>query len=411
MTAKDIYPLIVIGGGPAGLFCASRAAGHGKKVLVLEKNSSPGRKLLMSGSGQCNITHDGDILSFLGHYGDNGKFLKPALLNFQNRDLISFLAERHIPVLTEPSGRIFPASRNAKSVLDILEKECAAGNVEIRCGASVQEISGQEGTFLVRTARDKFSAGKVAIATGGITYPQTGSAGDGFAFARYLGHKVTDLGTALTAVTIKDYQFTSLSGISFREVTISLMKEGKKARQLTGDLLFTHTGLSGPAILDLSRHIRRGDILRVSFLPGVNTSQANEVILARINESGTRQVRKILQAFDLPERFVRKILDLAKIDQEQTGAHLSREARVSLLELLTGCPFIVARLGGIDEAMVTRGGVSLDEINPKTMESRLVPGLFFIGEVLDIDGDTGGYNLQAAFSTAAIAAKKISAAT
>lgn len=409
MAAKEVYSLIVIGGGPAGLFCASRSTGGGKKVLLLEKNPSMGRKLLMTGSGQCNITHEGDVLSFLRHYGDNGKFLKPSLLNFPNSCLISFLNERHISVVTEPEGKVFPASRNAGTVLDLLVRECTEKNVELRCGEAVSEISVKNGLFLVRSGSQTFSARQVAVATGGITYPQTGSTGEGFVFAKSLGHKVTEAGPALTSVTIRDYPFTALSGISFADASVSLVKPGQKTRRLEGDLLLTHTGLSGPVILDLSRYVRRGDTLRVSFLPGIDQAKANEILLARISEAGTRQIRKILQSLDLPERFVRKLLDLAGIDQEQTGAQFSKSARSALLELLTAFPFIVGRLGGLNEAMVTRGGVSLDEIDPKTMESRLVPGLFFIGEVLDIDGDTGGYNLQAAFSTAAIAAKKIAA--
>ncbi|MCJ7588039.1 MAG: NAD(P)/FAD-dependent oxidoreductase [Candidatus Aminicenantes bacterium] len=406
MIAKDLYSLIVIGGGPAGLFCALRAAGNGQKILLLEKNTSVGRKLLLTGSGQCNITHDGDIRSFLSHYGDNGRFIKPSLLNFQNRDLVSFFSERELPVVTE-SGKVFPVSRKAINILDILVKECSAGKVEIRCGDPVLDVSTREGGFLIRTGRETFRVDHVVIATGGITYPVTGSTGDGLSFAKSLGHRVTEVGPALTAVAIQDYPFSTLSGISFTDVIISLIQAGRKVRQHTGDLLFTHSGLSGPGILDFSRYIRPGDTLRISFLPGVDHPQAKEILIARINAAGNRQVKKILAAFDLPDRFVRKLLDLAGIKQDQTGAQLSREARSALLDLLTGCPFIVSRLGGIHEAMVTRGGVSLDEINPKTMESRLVPGLFFVGEVLDIDGDTGGYNLQAAFSTGALAAKRI----
>jgi predicted Rossmann fold flavoprotein len=407
MIAKDLYALIVIGGGPAGLFCALRAAGNGRKILLLEKNPSAGRKLLLSGSGQCNITHDGDILSFLSHYGDNGRFIKPALLNFQNRDLLSFLSERELPVVTESGGKVFPVSRKASSILDILVRECSAAKVEIRCGDPALNVSSREGGFLIRTGRETYRSGRVAIATGGITYPLTGSTGDGLGFAQSLGHRVTEVGPALTAVTIQDYPFSTLAGISFKDVIISLFRAGRKARQHTGDLLFTHGGLSGPGILDFSRYIRAGDTLRISFLPGLDLPHVKEILIARISAAGNRQIRKILAAFDLPDRFVRKLLDLAGIKQDQTGAHLAREARSALLDLLTACPFVVSRLGGIHEAMVTRGGVALDEINPKTMESRLVPGLFFVGEVLDIDGDSGGYNLQAAFSTAALAAKRM----
>jgi len=346
-------------------------------------------------------------LSFLSHYGDNGRFIKPALLNFQNRDLVAFFSVRGLPVVTESGGKIFPGSRKAGSILDILVKECSAKKVEIRCGDPVLDVSTREGGFLIRTGRETFRAEHAAVATGGITYPLTGSTGDGLSFAKSLGHRIKDVGPALTAVAIQDYSFATLSGISFTDVIISLIRAGRKVRQHTGDLLFTHSGLSGPGILDFSRYIRPGDTLRVSFLPGVDLPHAKEILIARINAAGNRQVRKILATFDLPDRFVRKLLDLAGIKQDQTGAHLSREARSTILDLLIGYPFIVSRLAGIHEAMVTRGGVALDEINPKTMESRLVPGLFFVGEVLDIDGDSGGYNLQAAFSTAALAAKRI----
>jgi len=467
MAAKNFFSLIVIGGGPAGLFCALQAAENGRKILLLEKKPSVGRKLLMTGSGQCNLTHNGDIQSFLSHYGDNGRFLKPALMNFQNRDLISFFAERGLQTATEPEGKVFPVSRKANDILEILVKECSAKKVEIRCGDPVLDVSIREGGFLIRTDRESYKADNVVIATGGITYPATGSTGDGLNFARSLGHRVTEVGPALTSVFIQDYPFSDLSGISFSDVIITLLQTGqgknlefaprmknsskgesggscpsgkiqrfealddvsislmkplnleeasesgqrfdcrRKGRQHAGDLLFTHSGLSGPGILDFSRYIRPGDTLRISFLPGLDQAKAKEILIARINTAGNRQVKKILAAFNLPDRFVRKLLDLAGIKPDQTGAHLSREARATLLGFLTGYPFIVSGLGGIHEAMATRGGVSLDEINPKTMESRLVPGLFFVGEVLDIDGDTGGYNLQAAFSTGALAAKKI----
>jgi predicted Rossmann fold flavoprotein len=401
------YSLVVIGGGPAGLFCALRAAGSGRKILIVEKKPQPGRKLLLSGLGQCNITHDEDIGSFLSHYGDNGRFLKPALMNFQNRDLIAFFTERGLPLMTEPGGKVFPLSRKASEILDILVKEYTAAQVEIRCGDPVLEVSAGDDGFSIRTELRTYRADQLAIATGGITYPATGSTGDGYAFARSLGHSVMEVSPALAAVTIEDYRFSDLAGISFADVVISLARPGQKLRRHTGDLLLTHSGLSGPGILDFSRFIRPGDTLRISFLPSIEHQKVKETLLNRISAAGNARVRTVLTAYDLPERFVNKLLTLAGIDQDLTGAHLSRKGRSALIELLTGCPFVVGRLGGINEAMVTRGGVALAEIDPKTMESRLVPGLFFVGEVLDIDGDTGGYNLQAAFSTAALAARRI----
>jgi hypothetical protein len=403
----DKYSVVVIGGGPAGLFCALRAAGNGRRILILEKKAHPGRKLLLSGLGQCNITHDEDIGSFLSHYGDNGRFLKPALMNFSNRELISFFTERGLPLMTEPGGKVFPRSRKASEILDILVNECAAAQVEIRCEDPVLQVSVGDDGFSIQTDRAAYRAGQLVIATGGLTYPATGSTGDGYVFARTLGHSVTEVSPALAAVTIKDYRFSDLAGISFTDVIISLYCAGKKVRRHTGDLLLTHSGLSGPGILDLSRFIRPGDTLKVSFLPSVDHQKVRETLLSRISASGKARVRTVLTGFDLPERFVNKLLTLAGIGSELTGAHLSRKDRSALIELLTGCPFVVGRLGGVHEAMVTRGGVSLAEIDPKTMESRLVPRLFFVGEVLDIDGDTGGYNLQAAFSTAALAARTI----
>lgn len=401
------FPLVVLGGGPAGLFCALQAAKEGINVLVLEKNRSCARKLLMSGSGQCNITHDGEIRSFLSHYGENGQFLKPALMNFQNRDLIDFFTTHGVPLEIEPGGKIFPRSRKASDILDVLIREGTDKGVVIRSSEPAIQVSADEKGFLIRTDQGSVHTEVLVIATGGDTFPATGSTGDGFQFAKSLGHTVTETGPALTGVYIKNYQYSDLSGISFADLSISLFRDGKKIKAHTGDLLFTHTGLSGPGILDFSRFIRPGDTLRVSFLPGIDPQKVKENLIERITATGNRQVKTVLSTFDLPDRFARKLLEQSGIEPELTGAHLSKKDRTTLIDLITACPFVISNLGGKDEAMVTRGGVSLAEINPKTMESRLVQGLFFVGEVMDVDGDTGGYNLQAAFSTAMLAAKRI----
>jgi len=401
------YSTVVIGGGPAGLFCALRAAGDGRRVLVLEKKPSPGRKLLRAGSGQCNLTQAGDIKAFFTHYGDNGAFLKPALMSFGNKELISFFEERGLAMAAEPDGKVFPKSRKASDVLDILLAACADVQVGIRGGSPVLGIAFAEGLFQIRTAEAVFPARQAVIATGGITYPGTGSTGDGLKFARELGHRVTETGPALCAVRIKDYPFSDLAGISFPGRTISLVRDGRRISRHNGDLLFTHSGLSGPGILDFSRFIKAGDTLEIAFVPGLTPEAIEENLIGKIAASGQRRIATILAAFDLPERFVKKLLTEAGLDPELTGAHLSKPGRTALIHRLTGWQLVVSRLGGLQEAMVTRGGVSLAEVNPKTMESRLVQGLFFVGEVLDIDGDTGGYNLQAAFSTAALTAKQL----
>jgi predicted Rossmann fold flavoprotein len=405
----DPYAAVIIGAGPAGLFCAARAAAGGRRILVLEKTPSPGRKLLLSGSGQCNVTHDGEMRDFPSHYGDNGRFLKPALMAFSNRDLISFLAGRGVPVSSEPGGKIFPVTRKAGDILRALLEACAEGKVEVRCGCAVEAVAPRSVGFLVRTSRGELLADRLVLATGGMTYPQTGSTGDGYEFARRLGHTVTETAPALTPVAVRDYRFSDLAGISFASLPLRLDRRDEKPRRHSGDLLFTHTGLSGPGILDFSRFIRPGDILRVSFLPGLDAAKIKADLLDRIAAAGRRRVRSVLTGYGLPERFIVKILETAGIAADLTGAHLSRTDRAALIDLLTEFPFTVSRLGGVKEAMATRGGVRLEEIDSQTMESRLAGGLYIIGEVLDVDGDSGGYNIQAAFSTAAKAARSLAA--
>jgi predicted Rossmann fold flavoprotein len=399
--------VVIIGGGPAGLFCALQAAGDGRRVLVLEKKGSCGRKLLITGSGQCNLTNAGDIREFFSHYGDHGSFLKPALRGYTNRDLLTFFEERGLCTTTEPGGKVFPASRKASDVLSVLLSACRERGVAIRCSEPVQKVAVRDGRFVITSSKAIYHAECCVIATGGVSYPATGSTGDGYAYATGLGHAVTDVAPALAAIVVADYPFADCAGTSFENLQISLFRDGKKIRHETGDLLLTHHGLSGPAVLNLSRFTRAGDVLVIAFLPGQNPAELHNELTEKIAAHGQRQVRTLLLGYGLPERFVRRLLEIIGIPPDRTGAHLSRQARTSLVESLTGHPFTVAGLGGLNEAMVTAGGVALDAINPKTMESRRVPGLFFIGEVLDIDGDTGGYNLQAAFSTAAAAARRI----
>lgn len=399
--------IVIIGGGPAGLFCALQTAGAGKKVIVFEKKPAPARKLLIAGSGQCNITHDGEIAGFLSHYGDHGAYLRPALMNFTNRDLIAFFAERGLRMKAEPGGKVFPETRKSADVLAVLLSECAGRGVDIRCSEPVVAVERDGDGFIVRTEHEAVRAGVLVIATGGASYPATGSTGDGYAFARSLGQPVTEVAPALTPVYVQDYPFADLAGISFENLAIAVYRDGKLVRRHTGDLLLTHTGLSGPGILDLSRSIIERDVLRVTFLPGVNAETARKQVIDAVAAGGARQAKTVLCDLPLPERFVRRLLDLAGVEPGASCAHLPKNARSALAASVAEFPFTVARLGSFAEAMATRGGVALDGVNPKTMVSKVAPNLYFVGEVLDIDGDTGGYNLQVAFSTAALAARHI----
>jgi len=411
--------LIIIGAGPAGLFCALRAASSAsnkdKRIIVLEKMGSPGRKLLVSGSGRCNITHKGDIQEFLSHYGEHGRFLHPALHSFTNRDLISFFEGKGLAMITEDSGKVFPVTRRSRDVLDILVQECIVNGVRLLCGQRVRSLSREEHGFEVVTEDRSFVSPLLVVATGGLSYPATGSSGDGHLLSRGLGHNIIEPGPALTPLYIKDHPFHELAGISIPDVMVSLQNPAM-TRTNCGDILFTHEGLSGPAILDFSRFIAPGDIIRLSFIPECSRQDLEAWLLKSAVEMGAKSLKRLLDDLPthlgpavsfIPARLMARILEISGIPDELKCAQLTRQMRINLCNNLIGRPLEVSKLGGYDVAMVTRGGADLREINPKTMESRLVKGFYLVGEVLDVDGDTGGYNLQAAFSTGALAARSI----
>jgi len=396
MERSDV---VVIGAGPAGLFGAIHAAAPGTRVLVLEKNERPGAKLLLSGSGQCNLTHGGEIRELILHYGDHGKFAKPALMSFSNTALMNFFTKRGLPMVSEENGKIFPKTKSAEDVLEILLAECRKRGVVIRCSEPVQTVSRQDGLFTITTPSGQYLSHTVVITTGGRSYPRCGTTGDGYRLAESLGQPVTETAPALAPLLIRPFPFASLSGISFEQMRFSVWRGGKKIAEHTGDLLFTHLGLSGPGILDASRGIHPGDVIKLSFAGPLRREEFAAEIAKRAAENTGWQVSTILAKYPIPERLNRKLLKLAGIPEDLKCSHFSGEMRSALVTNCTEFPLTVERLGDFAVAMATRGGIALEEVKAKTMESKIVPGLFFAGEVLDIDGDTGGYNLQAAFST------------
>lgn len=415
-----VYDVVVVGAGPAGLFAGIGAAHAGARVLVLECSRSPGRKLLISGSGQCNLTHDGPIAAFIDRYGEHGRFLRSALFAFDNEAVRTFFARSGLPLETTEGGKVFPVSRRAADVLAILLKTLRAAGVELQPRSRVSSIGPCAEGFAVAVDDSRTLTRSVVLATGGRSYPRTGSSGDGYALAASLGHRIIEPAPALTPIRVRigpdrdslepDFKpFLDCAGIAVRDATITVVRDGRKAASGRGDLLFTHEGLSGPGILDLSRSIEAGDTLRVSLGDGGRSFEEVEgSLLAELGEHGGRGIVRSLQALGVPERLARALLAANRIDQRIVGAVLSREQRRVLVAAIAGggdagFPVIVDRLGSWDEAMATRGGVDLAEVDPKRMESRLVPGLFFAGEVLDIDGDTGGFNIQAAISTGMLA--------
>jgi predicted Rossmann fold flavoprotein len=403
----ELYDSIVIGAGPAGLWCAIHAAMPGRRILLLEKNPGPGSKLLLAGSGQCNFTHAGSIQEFLSHYGDHGKFLKPALFSCSNQAICAFFAVHGLGAITDENGKIFPETRKSEDVLALLVKEGRQRGVDLHRAEPVTRVSRRIGGFEVTTQKSTYHSPVLVITTGGASYPKTGSTGDGFRFAASLGQPVTDVAPALTPLRILAFPFAALSGISFDRMRFSVWRAGKKIADHRGDVLFTHLGVSGPGILDASRDIQPGDVVRLSFAGDLGSEEFSADLKKRVDENKTWQIGTILAAYPIPERLNRKLLALSGIPVDLKGSQFSAAQRSRLIENCTGFPLTVLAPGDLSVAMATRGGVALGQVNPKTMESRIIPNLYFGGEVLDIDGDTGGYNIQAAFSTGFLAASSI----
>ena len=399
------YDVIVIGAGPAGLFTSIHC--NGLDVCLLEKNLSAGKKLLISGGRQANITHTGEIEDFIPHYGHNGKFIKPALYNFTNKDLTTFFRSRGINLINNDEGNIFPQSLRSADILDCLLKEVKNAGVIIKYGEDVLDVIYEEPVFKVITNTREYTASNLVLATGGQSYPSTGSTGAGYAFAKKLGHSVIPPRPALTTFVIEDHPFYELSGISFGNIDISVYRNNKKIAKNCGDVLINHKGLSGPGILNISRYVMMDDVVKICFIPPDDKEKFREEFMDNVKTNSKKSVKSIFQNYPLPKRLISKIFELAETPEDIAFNAMNKKTRNSLFDMFLDCPLIVESVGDFNTAMVTTGGVALDQVNPKTMESRLIKGLYFVGEVLDIDGDTGGYNLQAAFSSGVLAAGSI----
>lgn len=403
-----IWDLIIIGAGPAGLMAGVKASSKNKSILILDGQAGPGKKLLLSGSGQCNFTHSGERKDFLIHFNKPAqRFLKSALYFFDNHKTIEFFYNHNVPSWTREDGKVFPKSMKAQDILDALLEKCSNNKVLLHYSTKIKKIEKGPDVFHVLSNTGGFRCKKLILATGGKSYPKTGSDGSGFELARLLGHTVSDISPALTPVNIKAYPFSHLSGISFPLSRVQLYRNDKKVSENTGGLLLTHQGLSGPAILDFSRSIQKGDELKLAFISVENEEEWKKQFLSAIKKAGKKQWKNFLQSYlGIPERLLDTLLELEKQEPKKPCNEVSKKQIFKLLENLYYFRVMVKEKLGYHQAMVTSGGVSLSEVNPKTMESKKVSGLFFAGEVLDIDGDTGGYNIQAAFSTGALAGTK-----
>ena len=402
------YHTIIVGAGPAGLFAAQALGQHRKSVLVLERNKRAGRKLLVSGAGQCNFTHDGPIEDFLDCYHNQAKFVKKALFSYTNKDTMRFFENLGVPYQVFPNQKVFPKSMKSEDVLGALLKACQMGNVQIEYGQTVAQINVYDGVYTVETEEGKrYFSDHVVIATGGKSYAQLGSDGKGYELAKSFGHTIIPPRPALTDVRLAQTPYKSISGVSVQDVALTIWREGKKVTDYVGDLLFTHKGISGPVIINSSRWMEPGDTLTINYLYPKTYEDIKQSFSTSLAQRGKEEVITFLKPLKLPKNLIQILCQQIGLDEHTPCAQVNKQMREELVNILTRCPFTVEQLGGFHIAMVTAGGVHLKEVNPTTMESRKHKGLYFIGEVLDVDGITGGYNIQAAFSMGHLCAQHL----
>ena len=401
------YDLIVIGGGPGGLMAAAESAGKGFRVLVLEKNGNPGKKLLVTGGGQCNLTHEMPLTQFLTHYHEKATFAGKSIRKFPPEALRLWFEKRGVPLEATETGKVFPVSRKASDVLNALLKQMNLAGVSLKCNFEVRTVSYQQHCFEVANETDRYRSKNVLIATGGLSYPSLGSNGGGYRLAEKLGHRIISPRPSLSSAVIRHFTVADLAGISIPDASISLWRNHKKVSTYRGDLLITHEGVSGPVILNNARHFLPGDLLKVNLVPPYDEELYSVVFLEKLSISGKLMIKTILSGEGIPRRLLERVLSLAEISENQLCAGLNREKRKTLVKLMTGLPFEIEKVKGYEEAMATAGGVATEDVNGSTMASRLVQGLFFAGEVLDVDGMTGGFNLQFAFSSGYAAATAV----
>jgi len=397
------------------VIAAGQAALMGADVLVLEKMPKPGLKLRITGKGRCNLTNIALLPEFVEHFGENGKFLRQAFSRFFSEDLIAFFKELGVETVTERGGRVFPASDRADEVIGALGK-WVTGLAKIRTNCAVKKLLIENGEVVGVTAKTKsydledFRTDRVIIATGGKSYPGTGSTGDGYELAKSVGHTIVPPRPALVPLETKGDIAGRLQGLSLKNVNVKIIIDGKKRAEAFGEMLFTHFGVSGPIILLLSKMcvdaLLAHEIVAISIdlKPALANQQLNQRILRDLNQNGKKQFQNILK-FLLPQKLIPICAEITGIEPEKSGNQITSDERKRLRLWLKDFQLEVTGYRPFSEAIITAGGVNLKEVNPRTMESRLVKGLYFAGEVLDIDADTGGYNLQAAFSTGWVAGR------
>ena len=397
---------VVVGGGPSGMMAAGRAAERGRSVLLIERNRHLGSKLLISGKGRCNLTNDADRDLFIEEFGPSGRFLYNAFARFFNTDLIDFFEKRKLRLKVERGGRIFPGTDDARDVVKVLHAYLGENGVVIHYDTTVRDVlvSGKNVSGVRTSAGKDIYSSQVVLATGGLSYPQTGSTGIGHGIAKKLGHTVIAPKPALVPIEVREGLAKKWQGVSLKNVSCAVYSDAERVDSRFGEMLFTHFGLSGPIILDLSKVAgnllmsRKKVSVHINFKPALSREKLDARLLREFSENPNKSLVNILSRL-LPARLVAGFLKTSVVDETKRANQISRSERLRLVDTMMDFAFTVTKTRPIEEAIVTAGGVAVKEIDPQTMESRLIKGLYIVGELIDIDAGTGGYNLQAAFST------------
>lgn len=405
------YDVIVVGAGPAGLLAAGSAAKEGCRVLVLEKMRQEGRKLLITGKGRCNITNDAKAGEFINYVYPNGRFLRSAFGHFFSAEILGLLHQYGVETSLERGGRYFPSSNKSEDVLAALLKWLGELKVEIRCGARVEKLLAEDQCIKgVQYNGLAIMAGKVILATGGMSYPATGSNGEGYELARSVGHSISRLRPALVPLETDGNIPSKLQGLTLKNVRATVWVDDKKRGEDFGEMIFTHFGLSGPIILTLSRIVvdalyEKSKVeVSVDLKPALDDQKLDARLLRDLDEYGKKKVYNLFRNW-LPASMIPVFMEISGISPQKEGHQVSSKERSRIRNLMKNFRFTITGHRSFKEAIITAGGISTAEISPKTMESRLISGLFFAGEMIDLDAKTGGFNLQIAYSTGWLAGK------
>lgn len=400
---------LVIGGGASGMACAYFGAKNGDEVVLIEKNEKLGKKLFITGKGRCNVTNDCTEKEFLENVVTNPKFLFGAIYAFNSQKTIELLEKNGLKLKTERGRRVFPSSDKSSDVIKTFTKICMESGVTIRLNEIVTDILAENGKIKsVITDKDEYLCDKVVICTGGKSYSSTGSTGDGYRFAKKLGHTINELKPALCPLYLTENWVKEVQGLSLKNVGFSVFVKEKKIFQQQGELLFTHFGISGPLVLSASSFLNKYDkkdvVLYLDLKPALSEEQLSDRILRDFLKYKNRDLQNSLNDL-LPKSLIKPIISLSGIASDKKNSIITREERKRLVNALKNIKFTIQKQASIEESIITSGGVSIKEINPKTMESKIIKGLYFAGEVIDVDALTGGYNLQIAFATGYVAGK------